>query len=102
MAQSKHNNPDEDAIKQLRLQPNIGNYLAEKLLNAEIYSIDHLRSIGSESAFIRLNSVDKSICINVLYALEGAVQGIRWHSLGKARKAELLDFYNQLKRSSEK
>lgn len=93
---------DETAIKQFLQQPNIGNYLAEKLLNAEINSIEHLRSIGSESAFIRLNSMDKSICINVLYALEGAVQGIRWHSFDKGREAELLDFFNQLKRSIEK
>jgi hypothetical protein len=32
-----------------------------------------------------------------LYALEGAIQGIRWHNLPKARKEELLHFFNQTK-----
>ena len=30
----------------------------------------------------------------MLYALEGAIQGIRWHDLSKEKKDNLRDFYN--------
>jgi DNA transformation protein and related proteins len=33
----------------------------------------------------------------MLFALEGAIQGIRWHNLDKNRKTELTEFYNRLK-----
>ncbi len=102
MADSKQFSPDKDAIKQFQIQPNIGNHLALQLVTAGITSIDQLRDIGSETAFIRLNEMDNSQCINSLYALEGAIQGIRWHSLEKTRKRELLDFFNQVKGGVEK
>jgi len=89
---------NEEKIKLLTAQPNIGKYLAEKLIEASIPTIEELKDLGSEAVFTRLNTIDKTICINVLYALEGAVQGIRWHSLNSGRKAELLDFFHQIKR----
>ncbi|WP_309245476.1 TfoX/Sxy family DNA transformation protein [Clostridium estertheticum] len=38
-----------------------------------------------------------SACINKLYALEGSIQGIRWHNLSKEVKNELNEFYNTFK-----
>jgi len=40
---------------------------------------------------------NSGVCINMLYALEGAIQGIRWHGLSKERKLELKEYYNSLK-----
>ncbi len=77
--------------------PNIGKTLAEKLIQCGITSPDDLKSIGSENSFIRIKTIDNNACINMLYALEGAIQGIRWHSLDSDRKAELKDFFDHIK-----
>lgn len=48
---------------ELRLLPNLGKVLVEKL---------------------------------TLYAIEGAIQGIRWHNLEKSRKEELKEFFGMV------
>lgn len=79
--------------------PNIGKTLAIKLNIIGIQTIDDLVEIGSENAIIKISTLENSgTCINMLYALEGAIQGIRWHGLSKTRKGELKEFYNQLKK----
>ncbi len=79
---------------ELSLLPNIGKNLAEKLKEAGIDSPQKLKSIGSENAFARIKVIDSGACINMLLALEGAIQGIRWHNLDTNRKKELQDFYS--------
>ena len=75
--------------------PNIGKTLAAKLNRAGIRSEQDLKECGSENALIKMATLDNSgICINMLYALEGAIQGVRWHDLSKERKLQLLLFYN--------
>ncbi len=76
--------------------PNLGKILIRKLQEAEIKNIEQLRMIGSEKAFFRLKTVDPDACINMLYALDGAIQGIRWHQLSKKRKEELKFYFQQL------
>jgi DNA transformation protein and related proteins len=76
--------------------PNIGKILARKLIFVGIDSANDLRNTGSESTFIRLRTIDETACINMLYALEGAIQGIRWHGLDETRKEELKNFYNMI------
>jgi DNA transformation protein len=77
--------------------PNIGKTLAEKLNMAGIHSEQELRSHGSENAIMKIAALqDSGACINMLYALEGAIQGIRWHGLDKSRKQELNDFFKML------
>ncbi len=83
-------------MSKLQDLPNIGKTLAEKLSLAEINTSEDLQNIGSENAFIKLKTIDKNACINMLYAIEGAVQGIRWHGISKERKQELLSFYNSI------
>jgi DNA transformation protein and related proteins len=72
---------------------NIGKVLAGKLKLAGINNIGQLRELGAEYTFIKLITIDKDSCINSLYAIEGAIQGIRWHDLDSARKAALLEFF---------
>lgn len=74
--------------------PNIGPQLAKRLEAAGFKNEDDLKNTGSQQAFLALFVSDPSTCINTLYALEGAVRGIRWHSLPAADKQKLLDFYN--------
>lgn len=76
--------------------PNIGKTLADKLKNVGVNTPDILLSTGSENTFIKLKTVDSGACINMLYALEGAIQGIRWHDLDKNRMSELKEFFDRL------
>jgi len=78
--------------------PNIGKTLAEKLNQADIESPEQLTAMGSEQAFIRLSTIDDGACYNMLCALEGAIQGIRWHSLSADKKLELKEFFEMNKR----
>jgi DNA transformation protein len=82
--------------------PNIGKVLADKLKLAGIDTVEKLQTIGSENAFIKLKAIDEGACMNSLCALEGAVQGIRWHDLTKCRKEELKMFFETTKRRDTK
>lgn len=72
--------------------PNIGKTLQEKLFKVGITTPDELINTGSENALLQIRAIDESACFNMLCALEGAIQGIRWHSLSKERKEELKQF----------
>ena len=74
--------------------PNIGKVVAEKLIQVGIKTPEELRALGTEQSFIRLQTIDETACLSMLQALEGAVQGIRWHDLPKERKKELKEFYH--------
>jgi DNA transformation protein and related proteins len=87
------------AINELTSLPNIGKTLADKLIRAGIKTPDELKSAGSENAFIKLYTIENDACLNMLFALEGAIQGIRWHNLDKSTMMNLKLFYNHLSRS---
>lgn len=79
---------------------NIGKTLTNKLVKSGITSPQLLKQLGSENALLKIATLENSgVCINMLYALEGAIQGIRWHGLSKERKQELREFYNLLEKS---
>jgi len=78
--------------------PNIGKELAEKLFRAGIKSAAELHAAGSKETFIKLKTIYPEACINVLFAVEGAIQDVRWHNLDEVTKNELREFYNQTKK----
>ncbi|RLD26738.1 MAG: competence protein TfoX [Bacteroidetes bacterium] len=81
-------------MKKLTDLPNIGKTLAHKLNTIGIENEQDLKTIGSENAIIKIATIENGgACINMLYALEGAIQGIRWHGLSEERKDELKEFY---------
>lgn len=85
-------------MKDLTELPNIGKTLALKLNRIGISTPKNLVEIGSEKAIIKISTIDNhGACINMLYALEGAIQGIRWHNIDAERKYELKEFYNSIK-----
>ena len=69
--------------------PNIGATLAEKLEKIGITSQSALTELGSVEAVIKIGEKDLSTCYNMLYALEGAIQGMRWHGIPKEERALL-------------
>ena len=72
---------------------NIGKDTEVKLLQAGIDSFEKLEAIGSERAFLLLQAMDPGACLNLLYGLEGAITGIKWHNLPPEKKEELLQFH---------
>lgn len=88
-------------MNQLTELPNIGVTLSKKLNQIGVKSEKDLKQMGSENAIIKISTIKNSgACINMLYALEGAIQGIRWHDLSENRKKELKDFYRILTRKN--
>lgn len=86
-------------MSELTTLPNIGQQLAKDLTLVGIESTEELEVVGAEDAFIRLRTTDPGACINKLFAIEGAIRGIRWHSLDSLRKLELKDFYMHLRKN---
>jgi DNA transformation protein len=76
-------------MEQLTDLPNIGPTLAKKLKQIGVIEVQDLVDLGSENAILKFTALKKSgVCLNMLYALEGAIQGIRWHALNKERKQD--------------
>jgi DNA transformation protein len=84
-------------MKSLTELPNIGKTLADKLNSIGIKSEQELKQLGSENAIIKIATIENSgACINMLYALKGAIQGIRRHGHDNNRKQELKEFYQMM------
>jgi DNA transformation protein and related proteins len=77
----------------LRNRINIGSDTESKLIRVGIDSFNKLESIGSEQAFLRLQTIDPGACLSLLYGLDGAINGIKWNELSPIRKQELQQFY---------
>ncbi|MBN1755570.1 TfoX/Sxy family protein [bacterium] len=80
-------------MSNLSLQPNIGSTIEEKLVAVGIDSIEKLRKDGSIGAYNKLQKSGYRCSLNLLFALEGAIMGIRWHKLSRERKLELQSIF---------
>ena len=77
--------------------PNISTVVEGKLNEVGVTTQSQLKDMGSKQAFLSLRKNDSGACVNMLCALEGAIQGIRWHSLSDEVKKELKEFHKSLK-----
>lgn len=80
-------------ISDLSKLPNIGKDTESKLIQVGIASAAELKAAGTEQAFLRLQTLDPGACIQLLYGLEGAVEGIQATQLTTERKQELKEFH---------
>lgn len=86
-------------MKTIEELPNIGKTLAEKLKYIGVTNELELVELGSENAIIKIATLENNgACLNMLYALEGAIQGIRWHGLAVDRKQDLKEFFRVLEK----
>ncbi len=74
--------------------PNIGKVLEQQLQEIGIDTPEQLRQIGSKQAWLNIKAADPTACYSKLCALEGAVEGVRWHMLSDQVKEDLKEFYN--------
>lgn len=84
-------------MSELSKLPNIGKILEQQLLQVGIETPEQLAKAGSKQAWLNIKAIDPSACYSRLCALEGAVQGVRWHFLSDDTKSELKEFYNAFK-----
>ena len=75
--------------------------MEKQLIDVELTMVEELRSVGSREAWLRILQRDPSACIMRLSALEGAIQGIRWHNLDSETKEALKEFYHQHKEAKK-
>ena len=77
--------------------PNIGKAVEAQLIQVGIEAPEALREIGAKAAWLKIQEIDPSACINRLMALEGAIQGVKKTGLSDAVKADLKAFYQEHK-----
>ncbi|MDO4491668.1 MAG: TfoX/Sxy family protein [Lachnospiraceae bacterium] len=73
--------------------PNIGKTVEAQLFQIGICTEDDLKNVGAKSAWLKIQEIDDSACINRLMALEGAIRGIKKSMLPEDVKADLKEFY---------
>ena len=78
--------------------PNIGKKVEEQLYQVGITTANELKEIGAKAAWLKIQEIDESACINRLMALEGAIQGVKKTMLSDETKANLKEFYQEHKR----
>ena len=78
---------------ELQKLPNIAEKLEAQLIEVGVPTIDALKQTGSREAWLRIAAIDPSACYMRLCALEGAIQGVRWHHLNDSTKKEMKAFY---------
>jgi DNA transformation protein len=74
--------------------PNIGEVVEKQLNDVGITTYEQLKECGSKQAWLKIRAIDPSACIHRLYALEGAILGVKKNQLPIETKAELKKFFN--------
>jgi len=49
--------------------------------------------VGAKAAWLKIQEIDESACINRLMVLEGAIEGVKKTMLSDEVKADLKEFY---------
>lgn len=94
------NMDDNRKIKDAKLTdlPNIGVALEKQLLAIGILTYEDLKRIGAKEAWLKIQEIDESACINRLLALEGAILGVKKSLLPVENKEEMREFYGRYKK----
>ncbi len=84
-------------MERLEDLPNIGKVVYRQLFQVGIESPEKLKAIGAKEAWLKIQAIDDSACLNRLYGLEGAVEGMKKSQLDFEIKADLKQFYEDHK-----
>ena len=86
-----------EANSALESLPNMGKVLAGNLRAIGIETPDQLRALGAKEALVRIRAAaDPGACVQMLYGLQGAVEGIRDTLLAPETKEDLRAFFRKL------
>jgi len=70
--------------------PNLGPKSIQMLQSAGIHSLEQLQRLGSVAAYVRVKKVWPAASLNLLWALEGALTGLRWQDVARDHRTSLL------------
>lgn len=76
-------------MTELSKLPNIGKKLEEQLIQIGINTADELKETGAKEAWLKIQAIDESACINRLLALEGTIEGVKKTLLSDEVKSDL-------------
>lgn len=78
--------------------PNVGAVLAARLKAAGVGTPSELKRLGSIQTLrrIRASGAEEAPCRSMLFALEGAIRGVRWHDIPKPQRDALWRRYQGL------
>lgn len=79
---------------------NIGKDTESKLVQVGIDSMKKLVAMGSQQAFLKIQTIDPGACLSLLYGLEGAILGVKYNEIPADRKQELKQFYNLVRKGN--
>lgn len=68
-------------MSELSALPNVGPVLIDELKTIGIETPDALIDAGTLEVAVQLHTAGFHVCMSKLYAIEGAIQGVRWHEL---------------------
>jgi len=89
---------NRNQTKELTDLPNIGAVMADTLHRVGIETPADLKAVGSVEVLLRIHRTipDDKACVHKLYALEGAIRGIRSNDLPQGERAELWQRFKAL------
>lgn len=70
--------------------PNLGPKSQLALTSAGITGVEQLRQLGSVAAYAKVKRSGGAVSLNLLWALEGALTGIRWQEVARLNRTSLL------------
>jgi DNA transformation protein and related proteins len=76
-------------MSQLSDLPNLGPTVIAELARVGITTPAQLKRAGSVGAAVKLVQAGIDVCTSKLSGLEGAIRGVRWHSIPADERAEL-------------
>ncbi|MEW5560078.1 TfoX/Sxy family DNA transformation protein [Enterobacter asburiae] len=82
--------------RRLKNSPNITFQLELLLSEAGVQDLEMLQALGAVAAWLRLRRIRKDLSINVLFALEGAIQGIHATRIPLLRRQHLQELAERL------
>jgi DNA transformation protein len=68
---------------------NLGPASSAWLAEVGIHTLADLKKVGAVAAYQMVKKNQKKVSLNLLYALHGALTGVRWDRLTAAEKARL-------------
>ena len=82
----------DGGLEELERMRNLGRVSAARLRAVGIATPEDLKRVGAIEAYVRLRrAFPAAIKVTALYALHGAVTGVRWYALSEEIKAALRD-----------
>lgn len=79
--------------------PNLTFQIEVLLMEAGITNKEMLRQLGAKTSWLKMRSKNKALSIRVLFALEGAIEGLHEAALPADIRRELTEWFNALPES---